>query len=164
MTLRPALPADIPQITALLDAAFAPSRYESTLIRLVMEGSEAAHHAWIAEHEGEAVGYVLYTVATRDGSPIGHHLAPVAVLPEHQRRGIGSALIRQSLQQSPLATSAIFVLGDPAYYERFGFTPVTDALCPYDKGNTHFRALRWNSDPAIPFTIGYIDAFSAAEG
>jgi putative acetyltransferase len=49
-------------------------------------------------------------------------LAPVAVLPEHQRKGFGSVLIREGLKQARLeGWEAVFVVGEPAYYERFGF-------------------------------------------
>ena len=49
-------------------------------------------------------------------------LAPVAVLPRHQRRGLGTRLIENGLAQlSRLHSEAVFVLGDPAYYARFGF-------------------------------------------
>lgn len=51
-------------------------------------------------------------------------LAPMAVAPEHQRRGIGSALVRAGLEQCrQLGVGAVAVLGHPAYYPRFGFVP-----------------------------------------
>ena len=49
-------------------------------------------------------------------------LAPVAVLPEFQKRGIGNSLIRAGLDQAvKLGYESILVLGDPKYYGRFGF-------------------------------------------
>ncbi|OYT18536.1 MAG: hypothetical protein CCU26_16370 [Nitrospira sp. UW-LDO-01] len=51
-------------------------------------------------------------------------LGPLAVAPEHQRSGIGSALVRAGLEQCKhLSFEAVVVLGNPAYYRRFGFTP-----------------------------------------
>ena len=53
-------------------------------------------------------------------------LAPMAVAPEHQRKGIGSALVRTGIEQcKQLGSAAIVVLGHPAYYPRFGFVPST---------------------------------------
>jgi putative acetyltransferase len=55
-------------------------------------------------------------------------LAPVAVLPEFQRQGIGSQLIRDGLERCKQAGyDAVVVLGDPAYYFRFGFTRAADS-------------------------------------
>jgi putative acetyltransferase len=146
-------------VCILLDAAFGPSDYESRLIRAVVARGEP-HHAWGVEHDGKLVAFVLYTIATRGAEVIGCHLAPVAVHPDQQGRGLGSELIRSSLRMAPLATTAVFVLGDPAFYERFGFSRVASALCPYDEENRHFRALRWD-DSGEPFVIGYAASFGS---
>lgn len=51
-------------------------------------------------------------------------LAPMAVAPSHQRQGIGSALVRAGLERCrALGSGAVVVLGHPAYYPRFGFSP-----------------------------------------
>jgi putative acetyltransferase len=145
-------------ITGLLDAAFSPSDCESSIIREVIARGEK-HHAWVIERENVPVAFVLYTEAMRGGESIGYHLAPVAVHPDHQGRGLGSELIRRTLETEPLVSSAIFVLGDPAFYGRFGFSRVTSALCHYDEENRYFRALRWD-DSVEPFVIGYPASFA----
>ncbi len=157
MIIRPATLQDLPEVKRLLDAAFAPSLYESTLVELIMTGAEI-HHGWVALLDSQIAGFILYSVATNETHPIGWHLAPLAVLPEAQRQGIGSALVAHSLQSPPLKEEPVFVLGDPAYYERFGFSPFKTPTCPYDPGNEHFRALRWQ-ETATPFTVGYTSAF-----
>jgi putative acetyltransferase len=159
--LRTATPSDLPQIKELLDAAFVPSQFESILVESVFNSGEE-YWAWVTEEQSQLTGAVVYTLAFRDGVAIGYHLAPVAVHPDFQRRGLGSDLIETTLNLLPISAASVFVLGDPAYYERFGFAPVTSAICPYEPSNEHFRALRWK-ETAEPFSIGYSLSFKAAE-
>lgn len=151
----------LPAAKALLDDAFAPSRFESRLLELAyLREANAPCYVW--QEDDAILGCILYTPAFRDEQEIGYHLAPVAVHPDYQRKGIGLKMIRQTLALTPMAESPVFVLGDPAYYERFSFAPTKNAQCPYDPGNAHFRALRW-SDDYTPFTLGYCAAFAEAE-
>lgn len=54
-------------------------------------------------------------------------LGPMAVVPEHQRRGVGSALVREGLRQcQQIGCQAVVVLGHPEYYPRFGFVPAVE--------------------------------------
>ena len=58
-------------------------------------------------------------------------LAPLAVAPKHQRQGIGSAIVRTGFGAvRDAGVSRVFVLGDPAYYGRFGFVPERATLTP----------------------------------
>ena len=116
---------DLESIGRLLDLAFAPSRFESRLVRAMMENQRSIHH-WIIEHGQEPLAYVCYSLAYRGREPIGWHLAPVAVDPNWQRQGLGSSLIRATLAQSPLFSCPVFALGDPAYYQRFGFSAASE--------------------------------------
>ena len=80
----------------------------------------------VAEDNGEVVGHIMFSPVFLSGYPnlkvMG--LAPMAVVPEHQRKGIGSALIRAGLEQcKQLGFTAVVVLGHPVYYPRFGFSP-----------------------------------------
>jgi putative acetyltransferase len=71
-------------------------------------------------------------------------LAPMAVQPGFQRRGVGISLIHWSLERCrALGHGAVFVLGDPAYYVRFGFLPALDfgVHCPFPAPPEAFRAL-----------------------
>jgi putative acetyltransferase len=158
---RPAVPTDLAEINELLDAAFAPSTLESKLVEHIFSSGEE-YFAWVIEDQSRLTGVVVYTQAFREEMPIGYHLAPVAVQPEFQRRGIGSDLIQVTLNLPPLINEAVFVLGDPAYYERFGFARVTTALCPYDPSNEYFRALRW-TEATKPFDIGYSPSFQVID-
>jgi len=82
------------------------------------EGSLA--FAFVAKDVEQVVGHIVFSEMRAPFHALG--LAPVAVLPEHQRKGFGSALIREGLKHARLeGWEAIFVVGEPAYYGRFGF-------------------------------------------
>ena len=150
--------ADNETIANLLDAAFAPSQYESTL-RATIKNLERPHLEWVMEGDDRIVCHILYSQATDDsGTFIGYHLAPIAIHPDYQKRGLGTQLIKETLTNEALASESIFVLGDPQFYKRLGFAETTSAQCPFDENNQHFRALRWH-DRERPFTIGYDPAF-----
>jgi putative acetyltransferase len=78
--------------------------------------------ALVAEDDGEVVGHVMFTLAElADGTSI-LMLSPLAVRPDRQRRGIGSALVRKGLRVSAERTEPLVIVeGDPRYYSRFGF-------------------------------------------
>ena len=143
----------------MLDRAFAPSTFESSLM-LALRRSGRDVLEWVLRSNGRIAAHVAFTRAYRERSVIGFHLAPVAVHPELQRRGFGAALISETLAAPGIATSPVFVVGDPKYYARFGFQRVVNPNCPFDPGNHHFQALRWVSDDA--FTIGYEPEFQSA--
>ena len=86
-------------------------------------------------------------------------LAPVAVHPALQGRGLGAALIRAGLDA--MAPAAITVLGDPAYYTRFGFAPVPGWQSPY--AGPALMALRHEGLPDDA-RITHAPAFAALEG
>ena len=143
--IRPELSADMSQVHAVVEAAFSASAFghhgEADLIERLRAGcSEILSLA--AECEGRLVGHVLFSPVSLhlagdcDSSPIctGMGLGPLAVLPARQRRGIGSRLVEEGLdllrqRGCPFAC----VLGDPAFYGRFGFQPAAPLgiLCEF---------------------------------
>lgn len=80
----------------------------------------------VAEMGGMVVGHIAFSPATIVGEECSVEavaLAPVAVAPEHQNKGIGSALVREGLQMCREAGHRIvFLTGHPNYYPRFGFS------------------------------------------
>ncbi len=90
----------------------------------------------VAEIGDKLVGYILFTPMTSDNSDIKiAGLAPMAVLPEYQNNGIGSALVEKGLEYcADEKYEAVAVLGHPNYYPKFGFIPSTrfDLISEYD--------------------------------
>jgi putative acetyltransferase len=84
----------------------------------------------IAEQDGQIVGHVMFTRSLLDAPRRlveVHVLSPLAVMPDHHRRGIGSALVRRGLKVlADRAVPLVFLEGDPGYYSRFGFAPGCD--------------------------------------
>ena len=95
----------------------------------------------MAEDGGEVAGHILFTpvdLATTGGVVRGYGLAPMAVRPDRQRRGIGSRLVHAGLARLREAGAPfVIVIGHPGYYPRFGFTPAS----------RHGRRCQW---PDIP--------------
>jgi putative acetyltransferase len=82
----------------------------------------------VAEENGGVVGHIMFSPVVLCGHPDAKvmGLAPMAVAPEHQRKGIGSKLVRAGLEQCrQLGFVAVVVLGHPEYYPRFGFSPAS---------------------------------------
>ena len=81
----------------------------------------------VAIENERAVGHILYTKATitQTELPISAQiLAPLAILPSEQKKGIGEMLINEGIRQlRELGTELLFVLGHPTYYPRCGFVP-----------------------------------------
>lgn len=122
MKIRDPAPADRDAIRDLIRQAFGREA-EAVLVDALRRDDDIAG-AWVAEQDGSVVGHaVLSRLTSPDGSLA---LGPVSVLPTHRRQGIGTALIRTCVEQAGKAGwEAIFVLGEPAYYERFGFRAET---------------------------------------
>jgi putative acetyltransferase len=91
-----------------------------------LRGDEHALISLVAEFEGNIVGYTMFSRMWINTSPklvSAVALAPVAVLPEHQRKGIGGLLIQHGLELLRIRGERIvIVVGHPAYYPRFGFS------------------------------------------
>lgn len=122
--IRPERYADHDAIDALLRAGFGGDD-EAKLVRVLREDGDL-HLSLVADAAGTILGHVALSPISGDRPALA--LAPVAVTPRAQGIGIGAALIRQAMRQA--AGTPVVVLGDPAYYARFGFRPA-DLASPY---------------------------------
>ncbi len=124
VSIRPEQPADAAAIRRVLDAAF-PTAAESRLVER-LRASGHLRISLVAAVDGAIVGHIAFSPVEIEGAAsdgIGVGLAPVAVLPDHQRQGVGSRLIREGLAACERAEYGfVVVLGEPEYYQRFGFT------------------------------------------
>lgn len=124
VTVREETPEDLEAIREVNRQAFGRDD-EARLVDAIRDGGYA-RVSLVAEEGGLVVGHVLFSdlpIVTQAGTLHVLALAPVAVLPDRQRQGIGSRLIREGLRACAEAGHrAVVVLGHPAYYPRFGFS------------------------------------------
>ena len=119
--VRPERPEDVLAIHRLHEEAF-PTPAEACLVD-ALRASRRLVISLVAEEEGEIVGHLALSPVSAGDTPGGLGLAPLAVASGWRRRGVGGALVRAGLDASRHAGSAfVVVLGEPAYYGRFGFT------------------------------------------
>ena len=144
MVIRLEEEKDYSAVHAVNSAAFETSS-EANLVEVLRK--EAHPYVSIVAEEGEKiVGHILFTPMRLPGHEelkiMG--LGPVAVLPEEQRKGIGSSLIKAGLARcKELGYGAVIVLGHISYYPRFGFTPSVSysIRCEFDVPAEAFMVL-----------------------
>ncbi|MCB1477060.1 MAG: N-acetyltransferase [Rhodobiaceae bacterium] len=146
----------------LLLASF-PTAAEADLVdRLTIDGDVVL--SLVAAKACRIVGAAIFSRMSGPFPALG--LAPVAVDEEERCKGIADKLIRAGLEEAQRqGITAVFVLGDPAYYSRFGFRPKTAAGFASPYAGPYLMALALH-DAGLPVTSGRIDyapAFNALE-
>ena len=129
--IRPERPTDVPLIEAVTVAAFqcaVHTRHTEQHIVNALRRAGALTISLVAERAGILVGHVaLSPVRISDASTHWFGLGPISVLPAHQRQGVGSALMHAALAALRRhGANGCVLLGDPAYYGRFGFRATPD--------------------------------------
>jgi putative acetyltransferase len=146
MIVRPERQADENAIERVTCAAFAGKAYsdqtEAIIVRRLREAG-ALSLSLVAEQDGQIIGHVAFSAVTIDGQDQGWlGLGPVSVLPEWQRQGIGSTLIREGLARiRSMGAYGCVVEGDPNYYARFGFQPLPGLTYHGSPAVEYFMAL-----------------------
>ena len=138
MIIRLETPSDIAKIRAVEKAAF-DQVAEAQLVDDLRAAGDAVFSLVAVDGE-TAVGHAMFSKLQAPFPALA--LGPVAVLPERQRSGVGTQLIRDGIARGEAAGwTGIFVLGDPAFYRRFGFEVgmASGFLSPYS--GPHFMAL-----------------------
>ena len=119
LLIRPETPADVPAIFALTEAAFRTAAHSA--------GTEQ----FIVNTLRRSGALAVSLVAVSDGAAGWYGLGPISVSPEHQRTGIGSQLMHAFLQAlRDRGGAGCMLVGDPAYYQRFGFRPEPGLVYP----------------------------------
>ncbi|MFO1252666.1 MAG: N-acetyltransferase [Inhella sp.] len=164
--LRAERPGDAEAIGALITAAFQGHPHsagtEAAIVR-ALRTAGALSLSLVAEQGGRLVGHIAFSPVTVAGQPgAWYGLGPLAVAPACQRQGLGAALVRQGLQQlQEQGAAGCVVLGDPAYYGRFGFRVRPGLLYPGPPPEL-FMALAWQ--PPLPQgVVAYHPGFEARD-
>jgi putative acetyltransferase len=156
--------ADHDNIAAVVEAAFGQPQ-EAALVA-ALRAQDALSVSLVAERDKALVGHIAFSPITVEGNPHSLRclgLAPLAVAPRQQGRGIGGRLVQAGLAAAA-GWDLVFVLGDPAYYERFGFMVAErhGLKCEHDALAEAFRVLelRPGTLAAVNGTARYHAAFA----
>lgn len=148
LTLRPETISDKAAIYELIQLAFEQEEESKLVDRLREDESYIPDLSLVAVLEAQIVGYILFTkIVIQNDQGVAHPslaIAPMAVLPAHQKQGIGGLLIRMGLASAKdLGYTSVIVLGHKDYYSRFGFVPAEkwNIQTHYEVPSEYFMAL-----------------------
>jgi putative acetyltransferase len=163
-TIRPRESGDDAAIAAVVTAAFAGPDEAKLIDALRRDGDVVSE--FVAIDAGEIVGHVAFSRLDIRADPRtlrAAALAPLAVAPGRQRQGVGDALTRHALTHLRNdGWDIAVVLGHPAYYPRFGFSPLLAKLldAPYSGPSFMALELRSGAAGALRWSVTYPRAFS----
>ena len=162
--IRAETPVDPQVIEAVTAAAFwnAPhtSHTEQHIVNALRKAGGLAI-SLVAEEAGSVIGHLAVSpVSISDDASGWFGLGPISVLPQHQRRGVGSQLVREALRLlRDRGAAGCVVLGEPHYYSRFGFQPDRNLVLP-GVSREYFQVVSFAlSKPSG--TVTYHQAFNA---
>jgi putative acetyltransferase len=150
ITVRDERPEDLAAIREVNDRAF-DQPLEGRIVDALREHG-AVELSLVALVDDRIVGHILFSPVSGASGSAGLGLGPMAVVPEHQRRGVGAALIEASLARLRASGCPfVVVLGHDSYYPRFGFVPAS----------RHGLRCEWDV-PDEAFMVHVLDAEAAA--
>jgi putative acetyltransferase len=154
ITIRSERPEDITQVRRVNERAFGQPGEADLVDRLRQACTDQL--SLVAEDDESVVGHILFTpvrVESAGRGVLGMGLAPMAVLPDRQRRGIGSQLVTRGLDiLRQRGCPFVVVIGHPEYYPRFGFEPAS----------LHGLASQWADVPDAAFMVLILDVRAMA--
>ena len=149
LNIRTEQVSDHSEIRSLTELAFRTMEYsdgdEQDVIDRLRE-ADALTPSLVLVENGRVVGHIAFSPAVAgDGSEPWFALGPVSVLPSHQGRGLGSQLIERGLSEIQTAGAlGCILLGNPAFYGRFGFE-VAPKNAPIGMPGEFFQVKRWGN-------------------
>lgn len=163
ISIRRETPADAAAVRRVEELAFARADEAALVDALRAHGNVTL--SLVAEEDGRVVGHVLFSPVVI-GATAAVGLAPLAVLPQCQRRGIGAALVERGLAECRAAGhECAVVLGEPEYYARFGFESAAryGVRCEFDAPEGAFMmvALRPGALAGLSGVARYLPEFGA---
>jgi putative acetyltransferase len=164
--IRPESPADAPAIFAVTEAAFRTAAHSAGTEQFIVHALRRAGAltvSLVVELDGDLIGHVAVSpVAVSDGATGWYGLGPISVLPQHQRSGVGSQLMLAALQAlRDRGAAGCMLVGDPAYYRRFGFRAGPGLIYPGVPAE-YFMAVSFGG-PLPAGDVTFHEAFMARE-
>lgn len=155
ITVRPERSSDVDAVRSVVTAAF-PTDAEARLVDALRSAGRLTI-SLVADDGGRVVGHGAFSPVS--GGGLG--LAPVAVLPEVQRKGVGGELINEGLRLARGSGAPfVVVLGEPGYYSRFGFAAASRwGVADEYGGGDAFQAIVWGDAPPAG-VIKYVPEFA----
>jgi putative acetyltransferase len=155
LTIRHETNSDVEAIRHVTRAAFQDHPHSIHTEEFIIDALRTANAlsvSLVAEVDGKIAGHIAFSpVAVSDGSGDWYGVGPLSVLPEYQRRGIGSSLVHEGLTAlKAMGAKGCVLVGDPGYYKRFGFRNYPDLVLdgvpqeyflalPFGESNTRGR-------------------------
>lgn len=160
MIIRSEAPDDRAAIHELVSAAFGEAAEAELVDELRRSGDLTL--SLVAVERGRIIGHIALSRMKAPFPALA--LAPLAVAPSRQRQGVGSALVREAARRAGAeGWSAIFVLGDPGYYRRFGFQVQAAGSFTSPYAGPHFMALALTSGLPNSGELRHAPAFAALD-
>ncbi len=162
IAIRDAVPADAAAVFAVESAAF--GRQDEARIVEAIRGTVDEAGSFLALESRCVIAHAFFSRVRIEGTERARAaaLGPVAVMPNRQREGIGGRLIRHGIDAMRTNFDLLFVLGDPRYYNRFGFELACEAGFGYAEGfERAFQFMRSGSERGTGGRVMYHAAFQA---
>jgi putative acetyltransferase len=164
MIIRNEKKSDIEAISEITIAAFRNCPYGDHTEQFIINALRTANAlavSLVAEIKGKVVGHIAFSPVTISGHSCDWYgLGPISVLPEHQKQGIGKSLVHEGLRLLKASgAKGCLLVGDPKYYERFGFRNIPDLILE-GVPQENFLALPFGNDKTHGI-VKFHDGFSA---